>query len=695
MSALDLIRYLSSAAFVLVFVAVLVRTLRDRRRQNVVALLFFGALALVITVSFATQLFGATLPGWVGLVLVGVLLAVPFLEVRLVAEHAAVDRRITIAAAAGFVLSGLSLLAVRAVPVVTAAVIVGYFFIAGSYCAYVLLRRSRARIGPSSARVRAGAAGAFLLGLALLVAVVSAFDRDLGDALTRIVSLAAALAFVVAFAPPAFLRAAWREPMLRLLVQRGQMIVGRPSLTEVVAGLEEMAAQTMGATSAEIRLGTDAMPALTQRTFAAPIVLNERMFGVLTIEMKRAPMFPDAVGEMLVLVANQSAVVLTAARALEDVRVRNAQLEQANAAALQATRAKSEFLANMSHELRTPLNSILGFSDLLSTQLTTVLNERQAKFLRNIKDAGDHLLQLINDVLDLSKVEARRIELHKETTALDSILSSVAQTAAVDAAKRGLTFDVDMPSGLIVCIDPLRMRQILLNLLSNALKFTPAPGRVALRIRTNDETLLIDVSDSGIGIPADKVDRVFGTFERFHEGRFEAQGTGLGLALTKQLVELHGGRISFVTAEGKGTIFSLQFADTVVHVADERILVVEDEMRDAELIRALAQREGFDTEVASTVDGAKRAIARRTPIAVVLDLRLPDGRGEQVLAALESLHDVHVPTIIVTVEDDEGSSRLAGADDHLTKPIDHGRLTGWLRQIAARSLGARDAVAAR
>jgi len=161
-------------------------------------------------------------------------------------------------------------------------------------------------------------------------------------------------------------------------------------------------------------------------------------------------------------------------------------------------------------------------------------------------------------------------------------------------------------------------------------------------------------------------------------------------------VELHDGLISFATAEGKGTIFSLQFAEAVVHAADERILVVEDEMRDAELIRALAQREGFQTEVASTVDGAKRAIARRTPIAVVLDLRLPDGRGEDVLAALDSLRGVpHVPTIVVTVEDDEGSSRLAGADDHLTKPIDHSRLSGWFRQIAARTQGARDAVAAR
>src|SRR5262249_39780826 len=156
----------------------------------------------------------------------------------------------------------------------------------------------------------------------------------------------------------------------------------------------------------------------------------------------------------------------------------------------EATQAKSDFLANMSHELRTPLNSILGFSDLLTSQLGATLSERHLKYLKNIRDAGTHLLQLINDVLDLSKVEARRLELHRETVSLDSVIAPAVQSASVEAKRRGLDLVLDVPQGLTVDVDPLRLRQILLNLLSNAMKFTPS-GRVSLCASVDDETLKI------------------------------------------------------------------------------------------------------------------------------------------------------------------------------------------------------------
>ena len=712
MSALELIRYLSSAAFVLVFAALAVRTIRDRRAQNIAALLFFGGLAFVIVVSFATQLLGTTLPQWVGMSLAVVLVALPFLEVRLVATHASVSRRTQIIAAVGFVVALASFLLIQVMPILAGVAIIGYFFLAGTYAAFALVREARGRIGPSTTRIRMGAAGAFLLGLTLLAALINPISRELGDVTARVLGLASAVAFLAAFAPPSFLRAAWREPTVRQLVQRGNEIIGLGSYDDVRAALAAMAAETMGArralvlTSADLAKSEDPLAAAARESeraatraaddhvLVAPILMSGQTLGAVAVEMARPPMFRDAVLDMLDLVAAESAVVLSAAMAVEAVRERNAALERANDAAQQATRAKSEFLANMSHELRTPLNSILGFSDLLATQLAPVISERQTKFLRNIKDAGEHLLQLINDVLDLSKVEARRIELHRETMSLDNVLSPVLQTIAADARKRGLQFDAAVPEGAVVSLDPLRTRQVFFNLLSNAMKFTPAPGLVSLRGRLDGDTLAVDVIDTGIGIPADKIDRVFGTFERFHEGRYDAQGTGLGLALTKQLIELHGGRISFVTTEGKGTIFTVTMPETVMLVSDERVLVVEDETRDAELIRALAQREGLRSEVVSTIDAARRAIARRAPIAIVLDLRLPDGRGEQVLAELERLGS-HIPTIVVTVEDDEGGSRQNGADDHLTKPIDHERLSGWLRQVSARSKGVPVAVAAR
>ncbi|TMB79058.1 MAG: response regulator, partial [Chloroflexi bacterium] len=290
------------------------------------------------------------------------------------------------------------------------------------------------------------------------------------------------------------------------------------------------------------------------------------------------------------------------------------------------------------------------------------LSERQTHFLKNIHDAGEHLLRLINDVLDLSKVEARRIELHRETIDVDALLAPVRQTALGEAGRRTLHFDADVAPGLAVNVDPLRIRQILLNLISNAAKFTPPGGTISLRASVNDETLELEVADTGIGIPADKVSRVFGTFERFHEGHYEAQGTGLGLALTKQLVELHGGTIDFVTAEGRGTRFTIHLPQVVVPLTDDRVLIVEDEPRDAQLIAALARHHGLATEVTATAASAIASIRRRVPIGIVLDLRLPDARGESVL---DELHRVSmsgpVPTVIVTVEDDEGATRLNGA----------------------------------
>ncbi len=705
MSALDLVRWLSSGAFLLVAFAVLVRTIRDRRAEDFAALGFFGGLAVLLVESQAAALLGVTLSKEWALASAVVLFALPWLEVRLVAAHAHVSRLAEIVAAAGFVLSTLGILAFETPPPVIGVVIIGYFFVIGTYAAVALLRVARARSGPSQQRVRAAAAGAFLFGLTLLAALLRPVSADVADIATRVLALASALAFVAAFTPPRFVRQAWSEPVVRSLVEYSGKVLALRDPAQITGQLEAMARDTTGSQSARVfranaasadpdALETAARDAQARgrsvvangNVLATPIRLGADDLGAIVVQMSKRPMFVDAALEILELVAVQAAVILRAADAIGVVRTQNAELEAANKAANDATRAKSEFLANMSHELRTPLNSILGFSDLLGDQLASVLNDRQNRYLKNIHDAGTHLLQLINDVLDLSKVEARKIELHRETVTLEHLLSPVRQTAAIEAEKRGLRFDAEVAGGLAVHLDPLRVRQILLNLLSNAVKFTPAGGTVTLRAAVTDETLSFEVADTGIGIPADKVDRVFTTFERFHEGRYTAEGTGLGLALTKQLVELHGGSIDFHTQEGAGTRFTIRLPQVVVPLVDARILIVEDEPRDAQLIAALAAREGFQTEVAASVASAIAAIRRGMPLAIVLDLRLPDGRGETVMDELKNLAPARLmPTIVVTVEDDEGASRVNGADDHLTKPIDHARLVGWLRQVAARA----------
>jgi CheY-like chemotaxis protein len=201
------------------------------------------------------------------------------------------------------------------------------------------------------------------------------------------------------------------------------------------------------------------------------------------------------------------------------------------------------------------------------------------------------------------------------------------------------------------------------------------------------------VSDTGVGIPAEKLSRVFGTFERFHEGSLSVPGTGLGLALTKRLVELHHGTIDLTSREGQGSTFHVRFPDVVVDTHVRRVLVVEDESRDADLVVALVAAHGLTSEVAASVEEATAAIVRSVPSGIVLDLRLRDGRGEQILELLKAdPSTARIPIVIVTVEDDEGRSDLLVADDYLTKPIDRPRLGRWLSRVAAREV--RTAVAA-
>jgi CheY-like chemotaxis protein len=348
----------------------------------------------------------------------------------------------------------------------------------------------------------------------------------------------------------------------------------------------------------------------------------------------------------------------------------------------------------MSHELRTPLNAIIGFSELLQEQLAPTINDRQKRYLGNVRDAGGHLLGLINDVLDLSKVEAGRVELRPETIVLETLLAPVLAATREAARLHNVDFapasDGDRRA---IQVDVGRVRQVLFNLLSNAVKFTPAGGRVTLMSTIDRGALDLVVSDTGVGIPAEKLSRVFGTFERFHEGSLSVAGTGLGLALTKRLVELHHGTIDFTSREGQGSTFHVRLPDVVVDTHVRRVLVVEDESRDAELVVALVAAHGLTSEVAASVEEAMAAIVRSVPSGIVLDLRLRDGRGEQILELLKTdPSTARIPIVIVTVEDDEGRSDLLVADDYLTKPIDRPRLGRWLSRVAAREV--RMAVAA-
>jgi PAS domain S-box-containing protein len=224
-----------------------------------------------------------------------------------------------------------------------------------------------------------------------------------------------------------------------------------------------------------------------------------------------------------------------------------------------ANQAKSAFLANMSHELRTPLNAVIGFSELLEQQIFGQLNDKQTAYVGNVLVSGRHLLQLVNDILDISKVEAGRMDLAYELTPIGGIVDVVRGVIQALAAKKGINFEVSVPDDLPqVQVDPGRIKQVLYNLISNAIKFTPRGGFVRLSAHADGAFLVVEVADSGVGIAREDLGRLFREFEQLPQpGGVRPEGTGLGLALTRRLVELHGGKVEVESELGKGSTFSV------------------------------------------------------------------------------------------------------------------------------------------
>jgi signal transduction histidine kinase len=235
----------------------------------------------------------------------------------------------------------------------------------------------------------------------------------------------------------------------------------------------------------------------------------------------------------------------------------NDELGRLYAALESASRHKSEFLASMSHELRTPLNAVIGFSQVLKQQMFGELNPRQAQYVTDILESGQHLLSLINDILDLAKVEAGRMELQPSTFALNVTMENAVAMLRERATRQSITLESEIePSVDLIEADERKVKQILFNLLSNAVKFTPAGGRVTVSARPLDDGVEIGVRDTGVGISAGDQARVFDEFEQLGPGRIQ-EGTGLGLALTRRLAELHGGRIAVESELGEGSKFTV------------------------------------------------------------------------------------------------------------------------------------------
>jgi signal transduction histidine kinase/CheY-like chemotaxis protein len=336
---------------------------------------------------------------------------------------------------------------------------------------------------------------------------------------------------------------------------------------------------------------------------------------------------------------------------------------------------KSDFLASMSHDLRTPLNSILGFSDLLTQGRAGVLNSRQQEFVNHVRGAADHLLSLINDVLDLAKVEAGRIDLQPEHMVLGEVLGEVLPSLQGIAVQKGITLDTPEDHHSLYA-DRLRFKQIISNLVGNAIKFTPSGGRVSVSAVSSSEGIRIDVLDTGVGIAPEELVSIF---EKFYQARSSPQihgGTGLGLTITKKLVEQHGGKIWVESELGAGSrfVFTLPAASPEADEGPGRlqIAVVEDDPASRLLMETLLSPP-FEVRSYPTGAEALRELPRYSPDVVLLDISLPDISGVEVLKRLRSFTSFRsLPAIAVSAHalaGDRDAFISAGFDAFIPKPI--------------------------
>jgi len=391
-------------------------------------------------------------------------------------------------------------------------------------------------------------------------------------------------------------------------------------------------------------------------------------------------------------------------RADEEILQINRQLEQSN-------RYKSEFLANMSHELRTPLNAVLGFSEILLDATMNLTSGERTEFLRNIHSSGQHLLGLINDILDLAKIEAGKMELHAEEMPVAEALQEVTSILEPMARQQGLQL---IMAGLadvsVIMADRSKFKQVLYNLLSNAVKFTPPPGQITITVKDSPEHLTVSVHDTGIGMKEEDLPKLFREFEQI-DGSYTRryQGTGLGLALCRRFVEMHGGRIWAESHFGKGSTFtftiprdarlgpaaepSVEEAQTVESMELPLVLVVEDDPASSQRLTAEIQGVGF--RVAHAVDGneAVRKAMEILPDLIVIETVLPVKDGWQVLTELRArAATADVPVLVCSVTKNQRLMTEFGVVGYVAKPWATKTMQDELRRVGLGIKRRRDRV---
>jgi signal transduction histidine kinase/CheY-like chemotaxis protein len=413
-----------------------------------------------------------------------------------------------------------------------------------------------------------------------------------------------------------------------------------------------------------------------------PLLDAEGILGVLVVRRKAPGEFPKHTVDLLQTFAAQSVLAIRNANLFAEVEEKGRQLEL-------ASQHKSQFVASMSHELRTPLNAIIGLTEMMVANAARFGTEKAAEPLRRVHRAGTHLLGLINQVLDLSKIEAGKLELSPEQVNVAPLIEEVVGTARQLAEQNKNRLVVETQANLApLTVDPMRLRQILLNLLSNACKFTKQ-GEVRLSVRTvadGHNWVEFAVADTGIGMTAEQQAQLFEEFTQADSSTARRYGgTGLGLAITRKLARMMGGDVTVTSEQGKGSVFTVRLPGAAAAPApaasdgnrprSDCVLVIDDDATARELISEQLKAEGFPVATAAGgLEGLKLAKELR-PRAITLDAIMPDLDGWSVLAALRQDGELaEIPVIMVTILDEHRRAVALGAAGYLSKPIDRERL---------------------
>ena len=400
----------------------------------------------------------------------------------------------------------------------------------------------------------------------------------------------------------------------------------------------------------------------------------------------------------------------------EELQSQTQELLEKTEEVARASQLKSEFLANMSHELRTPLNAVIGFSELMLDGVPGEINDEQRQCLGDILSSGQHLLNLINDILDLSKVEAGKMEFRLKSLNLADVIDDAVQTIKPMLDDKGHKLRVSLEEGLPqVRADKSRLKQIFLNLLSNATKFTPPGGRLRIEVSRQDDWCQASVVDNGIGIKKEDQEKIFEVFtqvETLPDGKNE--GTGLGLTLTRQFVGAMGGRLWVESQYGKGSRFTLSLPlvregepyleekreeleegspetrELPPKPGQKRVLVVDDDRKARSLVSTWLREEGCVIAEASDGDEGIRKAKELAPAVIILDILMPGKDGWQVLQALKSMPETRdIPVVITSVIEEEELGFRLGAVDYFIKPVDRKR---FQKRIAELGITRREKV---